>query len=230
MKTRIALMVMACLGWAACAEAETVVYNAADDFSLTNGNPNGAWSYGWCDTGVGPSVFNPYTTPTTWSGRDPSTPGIDTWTWSGGYDSSITHNGTSDSLSVFGFTWASNALGLDSYGGSSPIVRWTASQAGAVDVAATFTTMGGASTSVYVFKNFAIEYEATSTAIGASWSGTLNVAAGDIIDFAASGSTGTLTRLDATITQTVPEPATVLLVVTGMVALLAYGWRKRIGL
>lgn len=55
--TVASLTALAAFGFAGAAEA--VVYNAAVDFSLTNGNPNGVWTYGYETTpGSTLNLFN----------------------------------------------------------------------------------------------------------------------------------------------------------------------------
>jgi hypothetical protein len=236
MKTRIVLIGAVVLGWAVCAQATTITYNAATDFSASS-NPNGVWSYGTISSSV---PFSAFTTGRTWVGRSPSLPGIDGWDngivgVDAGYDPSVTHNSTTGSISAFGFTWPENALALDSYGSSEnsgyPDVRWTAPTARVIDISATFTDIRdvpGDFATAYVRVNgggFQSLGLANSTDI--SWSNTgMEVLAGDTIDFLAVGAT--VTMLQATISQTVvPEPSSMVLLAASLLGLLAYAWRKR---
>lgn len=228
MKARILLIGLIALGWTVGVQADTITYDAAADFSATS-NPNGVWSYGTASDLVGPSGFTAFTKGRTWVARDTNYAGINAWDSGSAYDPSVTHNGTNGTIVAYGFTWTPGDLGIDSYGGAGSYVRWIAPEDGSADIAATFTDMGASSAKVYVFKNFAVVgLNAMSTAGGVSWSDTLDVVAGDIIDFAVSGQYGSVTKLDATVAlATVPEPATLISVAIGMVGLLAYAWRKQ---
>lgn len=233
MKTRILSIALVVFGCSACGQADTIVtYNAADDFSATTNGGSNVWSYGYCSALVGPSGFTAFTNARTWEAREVGAEdftGLHAWDGISGYDPSVVYNAGS-AVTAFGYTWAAGDLGLDSHGNGvdGPIVRWIAPEDGSVDISATFTNAGSASTLVYVFKNFAVVGSGNTSTGPVSSSGTLSVVKGDIIDFAASGSLGSVTILDATIAQTVvPEPGTLLLFGTGISGLLAYAWRRR---
>lgn len=228
MNARMLLIGLAMLGWAVRTQADVVTYDAAADFSSVN-NANGDWSYGFCTALEGPAGFEAFTNHRTWAGRDSKYAGIDAWDDGLSYDPSVTHNGSENSITAYGYTWAPGDLGLDSYN-DCPVVRWTAPGAGSVDISATFTDISASSTLVYVFKNFSVVgLNVMSTASGVSWSGNdISVAKGDIIDFATSSSYGSVTKLDATIAFTaMPEPSTIIMSGISIIGLLAYAWRKR---
>lgn len=226
MKTRILLIGLCVMGWAVCAQATTITYDAATNFSIANGNPNGEWSYGLM-SGITP--FSAFTAANDWTARDYA--GIESWTTSGGWDPAVTHNSTGSEIVAFGFTWAPYTLGLDNFYCSDQLgfttVRWTAPSAGLCNIAATFTQIGGDASNAYVFVNGVANYVGTVNSTGISWSNNaLNVTAGDTINFLVAAPSS-VTRLDATITQTVPEPSTMVLLGGGLLGLLCYTWRKR---
>lgn len=238
MKTRIAWTFVLFLACSACVEATTITYNAAGDFSASS-NPNGAWSYGYCEPGIGVSSFATFANKTDWAGRSQSLPTVQAWqnglAASDGTDPSVTYNNSGDSASAYGYTWAPHSLGLDSYGSYSSIVRWKAPQAGNVDLSATFADMGATHTVAYIIDTTGrVLFTADTTASGVSFSNAglpNDVRAGDYVYLATSGAAGagSVTRLDATITLTtnVPEPSVAMLIVTGSFGLLVFAWRKR---
>ena len=67
-------VVLATAFFAAPLQAQ-IVFDATADFSITNGNPNEAWSYGWMPTDF--SVFNLCTTTTTVGGGFPAWTSLD---------------------------------------------------------------------------------------------------------------------------------------------------------
>jgi len=122
----------------ASAEDIITVYDAADNFSITNGNPNGAWTYG----GIGWWLaFHAYDTPGT---RSFGGSGLDIWYQAArGVDPGVYYNATASSLTDFGATLAPGDLALDAYLGDDtswgwPTVRWTAPEACVIDIAATW--------------------------------------------------------------------------------------------
>jgi hypothetical protein len=237
MNVRIGLILVLILTYSTHAQATVTTYDAVADFSASN-NPNGVWSYGYCDPGIGITSFATFTYPSDWSGRSESLPTVKTWQQGTGiWDPSIDYNDSDKSASGYGYTWAAHALTLDSYGGLSPIIRWQAPQAGTVDISATFTDMGPTSSMAFFIDGAGtVLMAATTTSTGVTYSNlsnpanAKNVNAGDYVYFATSGSAGygSVTQFSATITlTTVPEPSAMALGVLGLVGFLAYGWRKR---
>lgn len=211
----------------ATAQAATLTYDVANDFSAIN-NPNGAWSFG---TFSG-STFNAFSAPSVHHGV------IQRWNGASS-DPSVDYN-PSDSTVVASdwgtITWAPHAVLLNPYGGAA-VARWTATTAGTADLNAVFTEaqVAGTPPSVTIYRNNTQEWTygawitgSTSDSTTATLSG-LSVAAGDTIDFVVSQNGSKTIRLAATITETthVPEPSTLLLVATGLLGLMAYAWRKR---
>lgn len=222
MKMRITLMVMALLSWSALAQADQMVYNANNEFSLAS-NPDGVWTYGttsFADVYAGSGVMDTYENWTTRPGSDGAD--IDAWSLSGyPYDPSVTHNGSDSPVAAFGFTWGVNNIGLDSYVGAS-IIQWKAPRAGTVVARVTFSA-----TPVIAYEGFnGDEVKSQSNSSGTEWSNTFVVNAGDCIQFATAGGAGAVTMFHETVTY-VPEPSTVVLAGSGLFGLLAYAWRKR---
>lgn len=222
MKTRSLLMVLALLSWSVCAQADQMVYNANDEFSLT-GNPNGAWTYGAYDFVTVDNGTTLFTTPDNWLTRPDALVNIDTWRMAGAnaYDPSVTHNGSGAPITVFGFTWGINDIGLDTYGAGASIIQWTAPRAGTVVANAVFSPSAA---DAYVGFNGAV-VNSQSNVAGTTWEYTFAVDAGDHVAVATAGAQ-TVTMFHGTITY-VPEPSTLALLVTGLAGLLCYAWRKR---
>ena len=81
-------------------EATTISDNAANAFSITNGNPNGDWSYGQYTTLETPSSFSVYNTDVT----DPPT-GIQVWRNGSNSDPNVTYNPTSSAINAYNISW-----------------------------------------------------------------------------------------------------------------------------
>jgi hypothetical protein len=190
------------------------------DFSVDNGNPNGAWSYGWMDTS--------FTTFTAFVNHDYTAHDV----------CPIWHSGFSlpnDQLPIYGVIWkntstpyvgvATGQLSLHPGANLEPcIARWTAPNdvSGPALVAGRFYPGDTGILSVAVRFNGVAEWSALD-------SGTFDlafaVAPGDTIDFAVFGGYGWgNTPLEATVTI-IPEPGS--LMVVGMTGLLAAAARSR---
>lgn len=180
-----------------CASAHAVVYDYAADFSITNGNPNGVWSYGAKrkdGNGKPTGEFVPFdTTQSSWylhwytGNTEGNTFGGETWkNISGGTQYGIPHNSVS--------------LNGDAY--STSTARWTAPGDGMIDLA---ISLGGSNSARYLMIQGAMVQD------GMWWGYSVNglhVLQGDQIDLTmyAAGHSGN-TRTDITITFTpVPEP------------------------
>ena len=226
---RTTICVACCVGLLLFVQAgianATVVYNANDDFSLTNGNPNGVWTYGQTDFAkVYPGTPGyVMTTPWNWESRtDGNGPvNIDAWGMAGGADPQVTHNGSGAPISDFGCTWGANDIVLDCYGGAA-IVQWKAPVAG---TAVANVTFGALSVTTYEGFNGVVVKTADGSG-GVTWSDTFTVNAGDCIAFATGGSSLTVFHETITVTS-IPEPSTVVLLGSGLFGLLCYAWRKR---
>ena len=200
----------------------STLYDVAADFSATN-NPAGAWSYGWSSQLTSAIDLYSYT------GYDR---GIDVWNdYSGALSPpSVGHNGTSSaiSLSPEQIIVQPGQFALHpGPGGEYSHARWTAPAAGTYDISAAFSGLDqtGTTTDVHVLYNGSSLFAGFVNGFGdtSSFSTTMSVSTGDIIDFAVGyGVNNTYwedtTALAATI-AVVPEPATVLLLGLGSLAL-----------
>ncbi len=105
------LTAAALLGCGLSPVAAAVVYDATDEFSVSNGNPNDVWAYGWMD-----SAFTTFTTyaQTRETSSDPAwyNSTIDSWIWLN--DTGSTAYGVPDG-------WLSLSPGN---GSEAPVLRW----------------------------------------------------------------------------------------------------------
>ncbi len=221
-KTKIMLMAAFILGMAA-KPSFSAVFNVASDFSLTN-NPNGAWRYGWSSS-LG-SNFNLY------SNVGKVTPTIDLL-----YDSTkngsplVLHNSTAtEDNSHPTITFQPSQLGFHpGYYGEYSIVRWIAPEAATYSLATMFTGLdhvGPTTTDVHVLHNNIVLFSNLINGFGASSSKSFATAGtiqpGDTIDFAvgygrnqnylfdSTGLDATISTTPAAVSESVPEPSTVL--------------------
>jgi len=218
MKRFLAACVVVAAAVAATARGDIVSWDARTEFSVTNGNPNGVWSYGWMNG----SSFQPYTIS--------STSGIGSQYWLGniGGDGTPMVWKNNDPNGAYGV--AQGQLSLHpGRSEQASIVRWTAPEdfSGTVEVAGQFYAGDGGSMKVAVV----LDGNWTSLSWSATNAGqfdlTTSVSAGETIDFAVYGGYNYgNTPLDATITV-VPEPGTLTLLAAGMVGLAALLRRKR---
>lgn len=210
-------VVAVCSGWASAA-------NVGDDFSITNGNPNGAWRYGYT-----PSLNAGYTL------------------------TLLTNTGTNGSLSYFSgyagdgtpFAGKNNAnvafvsgttnIPANSFAmhpapnGETVVARYTVAQADQYNIAAAFSAADnvGGNVTVHVLVNgnqiFGGAFSGNTGAANYTTPASLALSAGDTVDFAVGPNGGyqfDMVALNASIT--VPEP-------TSALALSALGlaWRRR---
>lgn len=185
--------------------------NLASDFSITNGNPNGAWTYASAPATAG-YTLTPFTTTTTSSS-------FNYW-----------HNGSGDAVSVGKNTGASFNSGTVNYPAGtvvlhpsssqlSAVARFTASATDIYSLAATFGrsdgTSNGNGVDVSVVVNGVAVYAAHLDTSGANPTGSyaapsLPLTAGSTVDFVV-GSAGDYTYDATTVAASVnvvPEPAT----------------------
>jgi hypothetical protein len=249
--TTIALV--ATLACATAANAATL-WNYSSDFSLTT-NPHSDWTYGCEMSEVGfesysvpnAMAYDNGLTVTRWS-RPGNIDGT------GSADKTTTTE-AKDVYGVYWEPNATYVMpGLT--GDLSPVViRWTAPTTGTYDLSATWGSadiggitnqavavkiggLGQANTFSDTLNGFigraANGYaDATGTHPSSTYTGT-NVAltAGQTVDFityTASGPAGfPYTKFDANVTLvSTPEPASMVILATGLIGLLAYAWRKR---
>ncbi len=147
-------------------------FSARDDYSVANGNPNGAWTYGWMPVDF--SVFNIYATHTDiqWYGPIGSdrTPCI--WVNNGG--------------AAYGVP--SGWLSLHPGPGTEPsVLRWMAPMAGNVHVVGEFLAGDGGVMTVAVRVN---GREVWSARDAGKFDQAVKAAAGDTVDFAVYGGYG----------------------------------------
>ena len=184
-----ALLLGSVLALAVPASAQ-IVWNPTSDFSTTNGNPNGVWTYGWMDTGF--TTFTPYTNH-----------GANNWYGWGSDQSPAVWLNTSTSTS---YGVPPGYLSIHPGNGTEPsILRWTApaTYPGLTNFTGQFLSGDGGTMQVAVRQNGTVLWSGTD-----SGSFNLNVAIGanDVVDFAVFGGYfyGN-TPLQLTITA-VPEP------------------------
>ena len=191
----------------------SIISDPAADFSITNGNPNGLWSYGWMDVGFTTFTLMPYGY-LTGVGPDPSwgattigdrSPVI--WVNEAGY----TEYGV-----------APGQLSLQPGPQNQPaVVRWTApaSIVGQVTISGLFLPGDGGIMDVGVRLNNTTWLMQGTDSGTFNWTGSLSP--GDTIDFDVYGGYNYgNTPLEATITFNVPEPASLSLLVLGGLTLL----------
>lgn len=175
------------------ATAQTV-WNPTTDFSLTNGNPNGVWTYGWMDTGF--TTFTPDTSHTTsaWDGNvgGDGSPII----WING--STLPINGTPPGDIAF----------HPGPGGEASVLRWTAPASffGTAHVAGQFLAGDVGVMQVAIRFNGSTVWNATDAGAFDFFQAFVP---GNQFDFAVFGgyAFGT-TPLEMNITSAIPEPST----------------------
>jgi len=161
-----------------------VVYNNATDFSIT-GNPNGAWSYGYLSPGASPdsSTFTPYAN----SGDNG---GIKEW-WAPFTlnTPSVFDNPTNGVLDYgTGVLQPGQAGFHPGPNGQYSVYRFTAPSTGSYSLSAVFTGIdhaGGTTTDVHVLDdgNSLFQGNINGYLNTSNYAATLNLNAGDTIDF-----------------------------------------------
>lgn len=208
------------LGLLVATAASAAVFDLASDFSVSNGNPNGVWSYGQLDTLSSPFTpwvisgisEAPYAPSEFWHSSDPGDSNPTVW-----------HNLTSETF--FGIQPGEVSLHPGS-SGQGATVRWTA-PVGDVGVTyavnAVFGAGDGGVMSLSVLFNGVSVWTGTDAG---SFSESRLVSAGDHYDFVVhTGYIAGSTSLAATLTS-VPEPSSYAAMAAlglGAVAL----WRRR---
>ena len=180
-------VVLAAAVFAAPLQAQ-VVFDATADFSITNGNPNGAWSYGWMPTDF--STFNLHTNATTNVNGDSPGWGDVTGFWK--------------NLGSAAYGVPTGWLSLHPGPGEEPsVVRWTSPLLGSARIQGRFLAGDSGSMLVAVRMNGQAVWQATDSG---AFDLLRSVVAGDTVDFAVYGGywAGN-TPLEATIALTLPN-------------------------
>jgi hypothetical protein len=215
-----------------------VVYDATADFSIAS-NPNGAWSYG-----VTTSLGSPLSLYTLTSTDQYGNPSFESWySAEDGHGNPAVVKNTSSSIqqgagaNLYGGELALHPGPLGEYS----VVRWVAPSAGSIDLSALFQGRDngiGTTTDVHILYDNVQLFSAEATGFGSpsieGFSGSIDVRAGDTIDFAVGyGSNhnylNDTTGLDAQVvfTASVPEPSTFLLAIVGLACLTVCGASTR---
>jgi len=183
--------------------AWATTYDVAADFSTTS-NPNGAWSYGWSSQLT--SAFDFYDA--CFHDR-----GIDNWSDTAGAPPTVSHNGTSEPITLTpeNITWQPGQLALHPGGaGEYSHVLWIAPDDASCVIDAEFSGIDhtGGNTDVHVLHNGAPLFGGAVEGYGdtATYSTTISVATGDTVAFSvgfgAGGYWQDTTALAATIVTT----------------------------
>jgi len=162
------------------------VYSAVDEFSTTNENPNGSWSYGWMPTDF--SKFNAYSAHGTfmWYGDLGSdlTPYV--WINTGDLTNGVPPGITSTNGIASGVP--TGWLSLHPGPGAEPsVLRWIAPVTGDVHVTGQFLAGDRGSMTVSIHHNNLQIWHATDSG---SFDLNIKIAAGDTIDFLVYGGYG----------------------------------------
>ena len=223
------------------------IYDAAADFSITNGNPNGVWSYGYFSP-LTTTPLNLYTTPHfSFLGN----PDWIAWNNPSAGDGTVpaAFKNTSSTTEQTGTVKLGPGQLAEHPGPNNEVavVRWTAPASGVYIINVTFSgvdvggnnplgTSTGTTTGVHVLNNGASAFNSSVNGFGnpTSFSETLALPVNFQIDFTVdfSGSATDLnyfndsTGLSAQI-STVPEPGSLTLLGLGIAGMAGYRLRRR---
>ena len=220
--------------------AKPAGWNLEADFSLTGGNPNGAWSYGSAPNISPGYAVTPYNTGETLAAI--GAPDVEIWHSAGAWDPNVTHNPLDTPVTTpwyASFTPHTTAF-HPGPGGLYSLYRWTAPADGYYLVDATMfnavtrPTGERATTDVHVILNATTELFVDALNPGNLstdfHSGRLSLLAGDTIDFlVGDGGNGYINDSTGILAQItfVPEPTTSTLALIGLGALGALVVRRR---
>jgi hypothetical protein len=220
------LIFAAAIGTASVASAAT--YDISNDFSLTNGNPNGVWTYGY-ETTLGSALIN-YDKPSVIGG-------LQFWQSTAvqvANDPTDFNNQTNSPITFGSFTLPANTAAfhpgeLDQYS----VYRFTAPTAGIYNLSTTFGRLDQGGTDVHILLGnvdlFTSQLNAGNTS--ANYSNSFVLGANEFIDFAVGyGADGNFsfdsTSINATITGT-PEPSTWAMMILGFAGIGFMAYRRK---
>ena len=200
-----------------------VVYDLQDDFSISNGNPNGVWTYGEYTTNslTATTTFQAYTS----SGSDLA--GMQHWD-TGATDPNIAYNQTGSTVNAFNATFDPEAVVFGPASGPS-VARFTAPVTGEYTLDLYFEGVQTINTAATGALNHNAANLFTSAPLGfgdtANYSTTLNLTAGDTLDAVVGiGHKSTEVRFSASTAAAVPEPSSFALL--GLCGLGAIWYRR----
>ena len=213
------------------AHSVETIYNAADDFSLSN--PNGVWSYGYSTSLGGTFIAFPLTS------SNYQVSGVNAHFFPGSFSQpSAILNSNAFVTSPF-CCQPLNPGQLALHPGSSgdySIVRWTAPESGNFDLSGDYIGMdtSGTTTDVHVLFNGGTIFDDSINGFGdtATISLDTSLQTGDLLDFAVGfGSNGNFasdyTGLDVQIVRNVPEPRSTMIFVLAVGILVVPFFRQR---
>jgi len=202
--------------------------SAGPQFSVAS-NPNGNWSYGYSTTLGGAVTLDTISSTSVFA-----TPGVSGWEGPLPFGSAsfplVNVNTTSSTISYGSVLQPPNVLGLHpGSSGQYAVLQWTAPSSGRYVVGGAWSGIEQfpANTNVHILSNGAVIFTSSITAYGENvpFSATVHLLTGQTLDFEVGANAsfiGDLTGLTANVTPraaTTPEPPTLLLLGTGLLAL-----------
>jgi hypothetical protein len=220
--------------------AQATTYNALNDFSITNSNPNGVWSYG--EGTVGTSDFTAFIV----KGSDPDVPGRSIF-WRTTDPNlgapAVIKNTLGTAFTAATAVFPTNVLDFHPGFADDVIIRFTAPTAGTYTYSGLFEILDfQAPTGIVaeIYKNGtqlfskplsgAANAQTLQPGEGINFSGSVDLVAGDILSFASNREgnfTFDSTGFNVTITTDVPEPSTWAMMILGFCGLGFIAYRRR---